>query len=585
MVRYWEAGLRVDMRKVVIGLACAGTLAAIIATWFASAPDIAVLTFGGMCVGGIGFAAGSALSVWRARRVGRGVADQALALRALCDAMPVTVSIKDRDLRFVYANEAQAKFLGTEPGNVLGRRLDILLGPGRDGPRLDEDVLRTGLPLKHVAERLASADGTISDWFITKVPLHDSRGRIVGIGTISVDITERNVLVRARDAAERRAAETQAELASAIDGLSDGLLLLDKDKRLVASNSAMRDIYPGLMGMLVPGTPIQELARANLRHGLFPEAAGREEEWVKERMAEFCDRPVSHEVELSDGRWLLLHNTPTASGGHCALRVDITEQKRIELDLQQAKDAAERANDAKSAFLANMSHELRTPLNAVIGFAEIIEREMFGTVGNARYVSYAGDIRHAGQHLLSIINDVLDLSKVEAGHFTLNEAICDVQQLIGEAVRVTTGVRGEAGPALQRDIMPGLPLLRGDERALVQVLINLLSNAIKFTPRDGWVLITARRALDDGMLIEVQDTGVGIASEHIETALSAFGQVEGPLQRRHSGTGLGLPLARALVELHQGRLTLRSALGQGTTVTIHLPAGRLQPALAMVSAA
>ncbi len=585
MVRVWEAGLRSDMRKGVLGLACAGTLAAVVATSLSSTPDATILALGGLCIAGVGFLAGLAFGYWRTQSASRGVADQALALRALCDAMPVPVSIKDRDLRFVYANAAQARFLGSEPEKVVGRRLDILLGPGRDGPRLDEEVLRTGLPLKHVAERLASADGKISDWIITKVPLHDRRGRIVGIGTISVDITERNVLARARDAAERRAAETQAELASAIDSLTDGLLLLDKDKRLVAANSAMRQVYPGLADMFVPGTPIQDLAWANLRSGLFPEAAGREEEWVKDRMAELCDQPVSHEVELSDGRWLLLHNTPTASGGHCALRVDITEQKRIELDLQQAKDAAERSNDAKSAFLANMSHELRTPLNAVIGFAEIIEREMFGHVGNARYVSYAGDIRHAGQHLLSIINDVLDLSKVEAGHFTLNEAVCDVQQLIGEAVRVAIGVRGESGPALEREIMPGLPMVKGDERALVQVLINLLSNAIKFTPPDGRVLISARRGPDDGMVIEVQDTGVGIAHEHIETALSAFGQVEGPLQRRHSGTGLGLPLARALVELHQGRLTLRSALGQGTTVAIHLPAGRLEPVLTMVSAA
>ncbi len=585
MGRVWEAELRSDICKIACGLACAAALAVVIANWLSSTPEMAALMLVGICCAGVGLAAGLALGFWRMHRASRVMADQALALRAVCDAMPVPVSIKDRDRRFVYANATQAAFLGDTPENILGCQLEALVGPGRDGPKLDDEVLQTGRPLKRIAERLASADGTVNDWFITKVPLHDLRGRIVGIGTISVDVTERNVLARARDAAERRAAETQAELAGAIDGLSDGLLLLDKNKRLIAANSVMREIYPGLTGMLVPGTPIEDLARANLRTGLFPDAAGREEEWVQERMAEFCDHPVSHEVALSDGRWLLLHNTPTASGGYCALRVDITEQKRIELDLQQAKDAAERANDAKSAFLANMSHELRTPLNAVIGFAEIIERQMFGLVGNARYVSYAGDIRHAGQHLLSIINDVLDLSKVEAGHFTLNEAMCDVQQLIGEAVRVAIGVRGDAGPALQRELMPGLPLVKGDERALVQVLINLLSNAIKFTPPNGRVMISARRASDQGMLIEVQDTGAGIAPEHIETALSAFGQVEGPLQRRHSGTGLGLPLARALVELHQGRLILRSTLGQGTTVTIQLPATRLQPALAMGSAA
>jgi PAS domain S-box-containing protein len=534
---------------------------------------------GGLLLAG-GFLAGLLFGLWRAHQLDRAFAEQTLALRILFDAMPVRVNIKDHRLRFVYVNAFQASFLGTTPQGALGRTHDELVAEDADpGGGIDAQVLRTGEPATHFTERLAGADGDMREWLVTKMPLSDRRGRVVAVGTIAVDVSERNALARARDAAERRAAEVQAELASAIDSLNDGLLLIDRDRRVVAVNSVMRDLYPEFAELLVPGTPLAAMAQARAQLGLF-DCPNDAPTCGAPRVDDFCTGTAAREVSLADGRWLLVHNTPTRTGGYCALRVDITRQKQIEFALQEAKEAAERANEAKSAFLANMSHELRTPLNAIIGFAEMIERAMFGPVGNSRYAGYAGDIRHAGQHLLSIINDVLDLSKIEAGHFTLREGVCDVQRVVAEALRVATGGRQDRIAAWSTEIESYLPMLIGDERALSQILINLLSNAFKFTPAAGRVTLRVQRGAAGGIELEVADTGIGIASEHIDTVLSPFGQVEGPLQRRHSGTGLGLPLARALTELHHGRLTLRSALGKGTRVVVWLPARRLLPGIA-----
>jgi PAS domain S-box-containing protein len=543
------------------------------------------LILGGALLAAGGFLAGLLFGLWRAHQLGRAFTEQTLALRVLFDAMPARVDIKDHRLRFVYVNAFQATFLGTTPECALGRTHDAFVADDADlRDRIDAQVLRTGEPVTHFTERLAGADGDLREWLVTKVPLSDRRGRVVAVGTITVDVSERNALARARDAAERRAAEVQAELATAIDSLNDGLLLIDRDRRVVAVNSVMRDLYPEFAELLVPGTPLAAMAQARAQLGLFDcpnggatcDAGG---------VDDFCTLTTSREVALADGRWLLVHNTPTRTGGYCALRVDITRQKQIEFALQEAKEAAERANEAKSAFLANMSHELRTPLNAIIGFAEMIERAMFGPVGNSRYSGYAGDIRHAGQHLLSIINDVLDLSKIEAGHFTLREGVCNAERIVAESLRVATGGREDRIAAWATEIEPYLPMLIGDERALTQILINLLSNAFKFTPSGGRVTLRVQRGAAGGIELEVADTGIGIAPEHITTVLSPFGQVEGPLQRRHNGTGLGLPLARALTELHHGRLTLRSVLGKGTRVVVWLPARRLLPAIAEAPAA
>ncbi len=248
---------------------------------------------------------------------------------------------------------------------------------------------------------------------------------------------------------------------------------------------------------------------------------------------------------------------------------------RLADDLGLARDQAEAANRAKSEFLANMSHELRTPLNAIIGFSEIIQSETFGPVGSVKYRSYAEDINESGQHLLSLINDILDLSKVESGLDELYEEDIEIPALIESVLRLVRQRGEDGGLALDLDFPDDLPLLRGDERKLKQILANLMTNAIKFTGAGGKVTLRVRCRADSGFVFRIIDTGIGIAAEDIPKALSRFGQVDGDLNRQYEGTGLGLPLTKALVELHGGCFDLQSQAGIGTAATVCFPATRI----------
>ena len=243
-------------------------------------------------------------------------------------------------------------------------------------------------------------------------------------------------------------------------------------------------------------------------------------------------------------------------------------------ELRAAKEHAEVSSRSKSEFLANMSHELRTPLNAIIGFSDIMRRESFGALGNDRYREYAVDIHQSGQHLLEVINDILDLSKIETGKVDLHEEVFCPTQVIEASMRLVRERALSRNIALDIKLAGALPRLRADKRMVKQILINLLSNAVKFTPEGGCVVLSAA-ASADGLCVAVIDNGIGVAPEDIPKALEVFGQVEGSHQKRYEGTGLGLPLSRSLCELHGGSLDFASKLGEGTTVTVHFPAARL----------
>ncbi len=254
---------------------------------------------------------------------------------------------------------------------------------------------------------------------------------------------------------------------------------------------------------------------------------------------------------------------------------DITERRSAELNLLRTKEQADFANRSKSEFLANMSHELRTPLNAIIGFSEIIRDQLFGPVGQPQYIEYAGDIHDSGQLLLSLINDILDMSKIEAGKRALSESVMSVEETVRSVSRLVAARAKEGKIRMTMAVPHDFASLRAEERAIKQILTNILTNAIKFTPEGGSVSLTASLTELGQLKIVIQDTGIGMSAEEIPIAMAPFGQIESALSRKNQGTGLGLPLTRALVELHGGTLELQSAVGKGTTITLLFPPERV----------
>jgi signal transduction histidine kinase len=333
---------------------------------------------------------------------------------------------------------------------------------------------------------------------------------------------------RKRVEIEQRAYE---RLAEAVESLRDGVSLYDPRGRLILSNAAQRRQHD-------PG-------HAEIAQG-------------------------------ADGRWLQIRESRTASGNLVRVETDITELMQHEAALRRARDEAEGANRAKSEFLAMMSHELRTPLNAIIGFSEVMHGGLFGPLP-ARYLEYLKDINDSGQHLLQIISDILDMSKLDAGKATLSESLCDAPLIIKRCQRLIAH-RAESGRVLiEVQFPPELPLLWADELKLRQIILNLMSNAVKFTRPGGRVAVAAYDlgpGDDGGVVVEIADNGIGMAAESIPLALSPFRQIDNRLDRKYEGTGLGLPLTKGLVELHGGALDITSQVDLGTTVTIRLPAAR-----------
>ena len=263
------------------------------------------------------------------------------------------------------------------------------------------------------------------------------------------------------------------------------------------------------------------------------------------------------------------------------LRAHVVELEATKLELQataenltRALNAAAEASQSKSQFLATMSHELRTPLNSIIGFSELLKGELFGPIGDARYKGYINDVHRSGKHLLALVNDVLDFSKIDAGQLTLQEDQIDIGETLATSLRMVEAQATNIGVILENEIAHDLPILRADERRIRQILLNLLANAIKFTPRGGKVRLIAFTD-EKEFIVQVADTGIGMAKEDIPRALERFGQLDSDLNRKYEGTGLGLPLTKKLAELHGGRLEIESELCVGTKVTVAFPADRL----------
>jgi two-component system, cell cycle sensor histidine kinase PleC len=398
---------------------------------------------------------------------------------------------------------------------------------------------------------------------------------------IAVDITEQKHLVERTAAADMR-------LRDAIETIPEAFVLWDADNRLVLCNSNFQDLHNLPDEAITVGASYEAVVAAGSQPVVRNKVASAGPTLPGAR---------TFEAQLEDGRWLHISERRTKDGGYVSVGTDITalktheeklvdSEKRLiatvsdlrasqqslgELAEQYAaeKTRAEEANQAKSKFLANMSHELRTPLNAIIGFSEIMESGMFGPLGAEKYQEYCSDIRDSGQYLLDVINDVLDMSKIEAGRIRLDFEDLELDTLLNESMRVISAKAQEKQLELTAKIAPELTL-RADRRALKQIAINLLSNAVKFTPGGGRVTVHGR-ATDHCIVLGIADTGIGIAKDALAKLGRPFEQVESQLTKSHQGSGLGLAIAKSLVELHGGRMRIRSTLGKGTMVVVNLP--------------
>jgi PAS domain S-box-containing protein len=367
-----------------------------------------------------------------------------------------------------------------------------------------------------------------------------------------------------REVAVRRSAEENLRLTQfAMDRSSEAICLIDPSGRYLNVNDATtRQLGYSREEML--GLTVYDI----VPHFDEKSWTAQWREWAAAGSASF-----ESYRKIKDGRSLPVDMTVSHfpfQGKEYLFTVarDATARRAIESELRHARDQAESANQAKSQFLANMSHELRTPLNAIIGFSEVISSAMFGPL-DARYQDYAHDIHGSGHHLLRIINDLLDLSKIEAGRFELHDELVSLAAIFETCRRMVSDRAAATGVALQ--FAPTELEIRGDGLRLEQVLLNLVSNAVKFTPSDGHITIEAKLTAAGAVAISVADTGIGMSADEIPRALQPFAQVDNSLSRGHGGTGLGLPLALRLVELHGGTMTIDSVRGEGTNVTFTLP--------------
>jgi two-component system, cell cycle sensor histidine kinase PleC len=413
----------------------------------------------------------------------------------------------------------------------------------------------------------------------------DSGLHLIGI---AVDITEQKSLAE-------KTVEADLRLRDAIETIPEAFVLWDAEDRLVLCNSHFQRLHKLPDTAVTPGTSYETVIEV----GSMPEVRTR-----LHGAANQAPGARTFEAQLEDGSWLHISERRTKDGGYVSVGTDITrikehEQKLVDNDLRlratvsdlqrsqsalerqaveladlaqkyaEEKNRAEEANQAKSKFLANMSHELRTPLNAIIGFSEIMGSGMFGTLGSDKYQEYCHDILTSGKYLLEVINDILDMSKIEAGRMKLDMEPLDLSRTLAESLRVVSGRAEDKHLTLHADIENTISVV-ADRRAVKQIIVNLLSNAVKFTPDDGKVEVRGRMLMDSIVLM-IADTGIGIPPDSLRRLGKPFEQVESQLTKSYQGSGLGLAIARSLTGLHGGTMKLRSKLGAGTVVRVTLP--------------
>ena len=488
-----------------------------------------------------------------------------LLLRNAVESLSGGFSLYDADDRLVICNENMRR---TFPGMT--------------------DVLRPGMPFETVMRTFVerglapTGDADPEEWIQARLERHRQAGLALefqrpdgrwiqineyrtadgGIASVRTDITERKQT-------EEALQESEATLRTLIDsGAADVLVLLDREGRIQAANDRAASGF---------GLALADLIGRRAADLLPADVARKRLDWFEEVLA--TGRPVLCE-DVRDGRWFdSVYSPVTAADGRvvavAVMAHDVTERRRAEEELRRAREEAAAADTAKSEFLARMSHDMRVPLNSILGFSEMIGAEMLGSVENRKYVEYGRDIHASGTRLLSLLNDIVDISKIEAGKFEISDDAVDVAAVVQSTARLIDPQARAAALALEVGVMPALPPVQGDRNALTRIVENLLSNAVRFTPGGGTIRLTAAVEAAGSMIVQISDTGIGIAEADIPKALTPFGQIGSGEINGASGAGLGLPIVRHLVQLHDGDLELESTPGAGTTVTVRLPAARV----------
>ncbi|MEH6754787.1 MAG: PAS domain-containing protein [Alphaproteobacteria bacterium] len=491
-------------------------------------------------------------------------------LRQVIDAVPALVCATDRDGKVLFSNSAGANRLGITPDEMVGLHREEGLAP-EDSKRhmaLDRRLYDKTDDLLTFEEELSGPDGNMRTFLTVKSPLLGPENEVTAVVTVALDITDRKEV-------ERVAQRHRSHLGVVIDNIPDWIYATNEDHQITLANLALARAFHTTPDEMVGKSLdqfIDQPARVEADRAANVEVlrSGKEA-----RMPE-----VSTSDVFGERQWLQTIKLPfVSSTGEIevlSVTTEVTAHRRAEEVLRDAKEQAEAANRNKTEFLANLSHELRTPLNHIMGFAQVMADGSYGPHGDPRYQDYANNIHESGKHLLAILNDILDVSRLETGVWQLVEREVDINRLIQSIVRIVSERAEREGRELSVKLEDRLPNMMADERMVRQMLLNLLSNASKFTHEGGRIEVESRRREDGGVELIVSDNGVGMDEKDFATVLTPFGQVENALSRNYTGTGLGLSLVKSMIELHGGIVEIESALGEGASVKLLFPSVRVQ---------